>query len=253
MSNPKQGTNDSSKRPFWLNPFVIAPIVLLCGLVFGSCSGYSYYAGLQQEAVSKETALNAQYLSNQNYLSSYVSGFYEQIGVANLKSDRLNGILLDAVKGRYESSGGFSPNGAFFSAIRESYPDLTANTQIFDRIVDYIQAKREGYRGYQDKLLDMLRDYENWRQAGPVQSRIIRTLVGAPTDALVSRIGTTAKRGKEALDQMWLIVNTESVQKAYETGVMAPLTVPQPEKKPEPSATPSVTPQPSPRVQRKKR
>lgn len=232
----------SSGRPAWLRLALLVPVIIVLCLLMGGCSIYGYYAGLQQQTVGDETALNAQYLSNQNYLSNYISGFYEQIGVANLKSERLDTILTDAVKGRYESSGGFAPNGAFFSAIQEAYPDLTQNMQIYDKIVDYIQSHREGYRGIQDKLLDMLRKYDRFRQSGPIQSMIIRNFVGAPTEALVARIGTTSKTGKDALAQMWVIVTTDDTQKAYQTGTMAPLSVPQAQPKPAPAAVPAAAP-----------
>lgn len=242
-----QSSNNTTQRPWWLSvPFVIL-MILLCGVIFSGCGTYVYYSGLQQDAVDHESALTTQYLSNQSYLSSYVSGFYEQVQVANLKSDKLNAILLDAVKGRYESSGGFAPNGAFFSAIVEAYPDVTTNMNIYDKIVDYVQAKREGYRGVQDKLLDMLNIYVAWKDKGPIRSRIIKHLVGAPTNTLQARIGKNVKYGHEALEQMFLIVNTESVQEAYTSGTMEPLVVPTPTPKvqAQPQSTPAPAPQPS--------
>lgn len=54
--------------------------------------------------MTMERQLNAQYLSNQNYLSTYIAGFYEQSNVLSAQSDQLDRILTDAVKGRYEES-----------------------------------------------------------------------------------------------------------------------------------------------------
>lgn len=200
-------------------------LALVAALVIGGFSLYSFVNSLRSESVARENALNAQYLSNQNYLSAYVSGFYEQLGVAGAKSDKLDQILSDAVKGRYESSGGFAPNGAFFSAIVEAYPDLSA-LNIYDKIVDYVASQREGYRGIQDKLLDMLRSYDTWRQDGLIQSMIVSDILGIPSERLEARIGTDVKRGLEARDRMFTIVLASQAKEAYETGILDPLQVP---------------------------
>ncbi|MFZ2193656.1 MAG: hypothetical protein WAV31_05420 [Candidatus Moraniibacteriota bacterium] len=192
-------------------------------ILFAVLGVYGYVNGLRSTSISYETQLNAQYLANQNYLSAYISGFYEQIGVGNLKSDKLDKILLDAVKGRYEKEG-FSSNGALFSAIAEAYPDLSG-LNIFDKIVDYIASKREGYRAIQDKLLDMLRSYDAWRQDGFVQSQIVASFLGVPSQRLEARIGDSVLRGSEAREKMWQIVLTQEAKDAYQSGTMAPLSV----------------------------
>ena len=184
---------------------------------------YGYFNGLQQEAVAQENALNAQYLDNQNYLSAYISGFYEMVGVANLKSDKMDAILSDAVKGRYEKNGGFAPNGALFSAIKEAYPNLSG-LNVYDKIADYVSAKREGYRATQSKLLDMLRSYDSWRQSGIIRSLLLKNVLRIPSETrLIARIGKQMWKGQAALDKMYEIVLTESTAKAYETGKMAPM------------------------------
>lgn len=184
---------------------------------------YGYVNSLRSESVGHETGLNAQYLASQNYLSSYFSGFYEKVGVANLKSAKLDKILLDAVKGRYDKEG-FSSKTALFSAIAEAYPDLSG-LDAYDKIIDYISSQREGYRANQDKLLDMLRSYDNWRQDGYLQSLIVESLLGIPSQRLEARIGEVVLRGREARDKMYLIVLTEQTRDAYKSGTMAPLSV----------------------------
>ena len=203
----------------WIVLVVLAAIIG-SGLVF-----YGYINGLRSESVKREAQLSAQYQSNQNYLSTYISGFYEQIGVANLKSEKMDQILSDAVKGRYEKSGGFSQGGGFFSAILEAYPNL-AGLNIFDKIVEYISGQRAGYRDIQDKLLDMLRSYYTWRQDGFVQSFIVSSVIGVPTDRLEARLSDGALHGAAARDKMYQIVLASQAQEAYKTGTMDPLAVP---------------------------
>lgn len=201
-------------------------IILGCVLVFivtPTLVIYGYVNNLRNQGIDYETQLSAQYLANQNYLSAYISGFYEMLGVASLKSEEVNKNLVEAVKGRYDKEG-LSMNSALFSAIAEAYPDLSV-LNIFDKVNDYIASKREGYRAIQDKLLDMLRSYDAWRQKGIIQSRVIVAILGVPTERLEARIGDEVLRGSAARDKMYQIVLTEQARDAYRTNTMAPLSV----------------------------
>lgn len=198
----------------------IAVGVLLLIIIIGlaSCSS------TKSEGVRMEQGLNAQYLDNQNELSSYTSTFYETIGVANLKSDKMDKILSEAVKGRYEGHTSAQPGqGQLFSAITEAYPNL--DLKLYDKIVDFIKSGREAYKQKQSKLLDMLRQYDTWRNDGLFHPSIVRFL-GFPSQNLEARIGTTVKRGEEARNQMYLIVLTDSTVDAYQTGRQNPLPIP---------------------------
>lgn len=203
----------------------IITIIVLVVIVTSGISLYGYINALRNERVDWETQLPNQYAANQAYLSAYVGGFYEQVGVAKLKSDKMDKILLDAVKGRYEGTGGFkSSNEALFSAIKEAYPDLSG-LNIFDKMMDYISSKREGYRADQQKLLDMLRAYDKWRASGIVQSWIIKHVLDCPSENMIARIGEKKYTGQAALDQMYLLVLVEGTTEAYTTGKMKPLEV----------------------------
>ena len=171
----------------------------------------------------QEQRLGTQYLDNQNYLSAFIAGFHEQIGVANTATDALDRVLTDAVKGRYDQ-GGFSVNSALFAAVVEAYPEKSAAelTALWGRINDYIIGQREGYRNQQSKLLDMLRSYDTWRNSGIIQSTLIR-LVGYPSDRLIARIGENQFKGQSAEDKMYQIVLTQEGIDAYNNGVLTPL------------------------------
>ena len=205
------------------NARVIALLVLIVAGVFVIWGGYEYVNTLRNESIGWETKLSAQYLSNQNYLSAYISGFYEQLGVANLKSEKMDEILIDAVKGRYDDEG-FSSKGAFFSVIVEAYPNI-AGLNIYDKIADYVAGGREGYRGIQDKLMDMLRAYDKWRQEGYIRGWIISTIIGVPTERLVAKIGDTTMTSSDARNKMYQIVLTPKAVEVYKNGRMEPLSV----------------------------
>lgn len=200
----------------WKRIAIIAVICFTVGATFGSVNK------ARNGAITREAALNAQYLDNQNELSSFVSTFYEQLGIADRKSDKLNTILVEAVKGRYEGETSAQPGGgALFSAIAEAYPDLTA-LDTYDKVAETISAGREAYKNKQSKLLDMLRSYDTWRKKGLIHSQIVK-LVGVPTSGLQARIGNKVTTGPEALDQMYRIVLASKATEAYETGILEPL------------------------------
>ena len=216
MTNP---TNDRTVSLSKGKMILIGVGVLVLILLFGVCSTYT---GSRSGAVRKENALEAQYRANQNELSSYQAGAREQFGAVLTQTAALERILSDAVKGRYEGGGGGQQpgtGGALFSAIREAYPNL-GDLSLYNRIVDYIQSKREAYKNVQNKLLDMIADYENYLSSGLVRGV---ALSGYPSRGLEARVGNKVYKGSAALDQMKQIVLTKEAQKAYETGEDKPL------------------------------
>lgn len=203
---------------------VSATIVLtLCVTTFGV---YGFVNNTWNEGVGLERQASAQYPDCQNNLSAYISGFYEQVGVAQVQSDVLNNVLLDAVKGRYEE-GGFAVGSPMFAAIVEAYPEagvaeLMAN---WGKIQDYISAGREGFRNCQSKLLDVLRAYDTWRQTGLLRRIVVRNL-GFPSENLEARVGEMVFIGEPARSKMYQIVLTSEALAAYESGTMDPLQIP---------------------------
>lgn len=219
----------------------INPLVLIAGLgclsVFGvvflfAISSLLYWNSLDNQGNRQENQLNAQYLDNQNYLSTYISGFYEQVGLANAQSDVLNSILLDAVKGRYDGKLGQQDSGSGslignILVIREAYPNVDVLLKNWGEIQVYVRDQREGYRLFQSKLLDQIRVYEDFMDTGnPMKKLLLATFVDFPSNDLEARIGTKVIRGEAALEQMKLIVNTESTLEAYQDGTLEPLKVP---------------------------
>lgn len=170
----------------------------------------------KSQGVDKETQLTAQYQDNQNTLSAYIAGFYEQTGVAKVKADKLNAILLDAVKGRYDGKLAPGTGGAFFSAITEAYPDLSG-LNIYDKIVDYVQAGRANYKNVQTALLDQIRGYDNWRKGGLIHPMWVR-FAGFPSSNLEAKVGDTTVTGSEALRKMKQLVLVGQATAAYQTG-----------------------------------
>lgn len=219
--NTTSGTSEATPSPSipgWMKWLIgLGAFLLVSGGVYG------FINGTRNQGITYETALTAQYLANQNNLSAYISGFYEQLGVANKKSEQLDKILLDAVKGRYENNGGPPDNGKLFSAIVEAYPDLSG-LNAYDKIIDYIKGGRESYKTTQDKLLDMLRAYDAWRDTGLIKMLVVR-MFDFPTNRLMAKVGEVETFGNDARKQMYAIVLTGDALDAYNKGTMDPLKV----------------------------
>lgn len=199
---------------------------------------YPTMNSVRNEGIQRETSLSAQYQSNQNYLSAFISGFYEQVSVVQAETDALNQILFDAVRGRYDGEGGgFDVGSSFFTGVAEAYPEASTQQLLenWAKIQDYISSQRAGYRNKQDKLLDMLRAYDNFRKEGIIRHMIVGMYF--PSDTLEARTNEETVTGDEARDKMYTLVLTSEATEAYESGEMAPLEVPTIDETPEPKKT----------------
>lgn len=206
---------------------VILGVAVAFLVLFGGA--FAKMDGLRHKGVDLETQLTAQYLSNQNELSSFISTFYEQAGIADRNAEQLDTVLEDAIKGRYDDTGleaGIPGQGnQLISAMVEAYPDLAGLTDQYATLLDTISAGREAYKNKQNQLLDLLRAYDRWRNEGIVSSFLIR-VAGFPSSNLRAIVGETSVTGQAALDQMYRIVLTSAAVDAYETGELDPLQLP---------------------------
>lgn len=195
--------------------------------IIAAVSIFGFINGTRDEGIRKTSALEGQYMDNQNELSSYILKFNESLGIADRQNTKLNEVLLDAVKGRYDNDGSLNPGtgGQLFSAITEAYPDLSANSEAYMKVQDLIVSGRDAYKNKQTKLLDMVRDYDVWLQSDFLKSSVIKNL-GFPDDYLEVKVDGKPLRGQDALDQIASIVLTEDAKEAYETGTMDPLITP---------------------------
>lgn len=209
-----------------VSPAVMALIsigVVLVLIVIGAVSLFAGINSNQRQGVQLETALSAQYLDNQNELSSYVSTVDETLGVADRASAKADAIIADAVKGRYVNGSNAKPvGGSVFSAISEAYPNIKFTTALYAKVQDAIIAGRQGYKDKQSKLLDMLRNYDSWRNSGLFHSMLVKW-AGIPSSNLRAQIGNDIVTGPSAEDRMYRIVLASQALNSYETGKMQPI------------------------------
>ena len=210
---------------FLKNTKLVVALAAVLVFTIGAFGFYGYVNGIRSEGITQETALSAQYESNQNELSTYVTSFYEQLGLANRKSAVLDTILRNAVQGRYGDDG-FKPNGAMFSAITEAYPDMTQNLKVFDDIAAHVRAGRETFKGKQNQLIDRSRVYKTWLNDGLIRQYVVKNVLGFPSNVLQARIGgKVVASGPDAFEQIQSIVMTASTAEAFTTGRQEALVV----------------------------
>jgi len=209
------------------------------GLVFGIgfvavlaiilISVYGSINSTRKTAVNMETSLVAQYKDNQNELSNYILTFNETLGIADRQSNKLNEILLDAAKGRYDNDTSLEPGtgGAMFSAISEAYPDLTATSETYAKVQDVVISGRVAYKNKQSLLLDLIRKYTDWRNDDIFREFLLDTVIGAPTDNLTVTDAGKTYTGEAALEQISNIVLASDAVEAYESGTQDPLITPE--------------------------
>lgn len=182
---------------------------------------FSTFNNIQKQSVDRETFLSQQYLNNQNQLSTYIVKVKEQLQIADRKTDKLDQVLSDAIRGRYEGDTTAQPQGGqMFSAIVEAYPQL--DLSVYDKVQDSISAGREAFKNKQSQLLDRLREYDRWRQSGLIHSRLV-SLAGIPSNRLIARVGDQQFKGDEALEQMYKLVLAKESTEAFKTGTMTSL------------------------------
>ena len=193
---------------------------VVSAVIIGRLVFLGYVNSVYNDGVQYETRLSATYESNQNGLSQYITSFYEQMGIADLKSAKMDSILTNAVQGRYGEDG-FSADGAFFSAVAEAYPDIQG-LNVYDDIRAFIESGRASFKNDQDLLLDQLRSFEQWRRTGLIRHLVVNSVF--PTNNLQARIGgKVVAEGEAALVQIRTLVLTEQGNEAFSTGTQEPL------------------------------
>lgn len=202
---------------------VVAGLVVVA--LIAGFSIYGFFNKINSEGVQKETALVAQYKDNQNELSAYVLKFKEALGIADRQTDKLDEVLTDAVKGRYDGNMEPGTGGSMFSAITEAYPDLTQTTKSYEKVQDLVVSGRDAFKNKQSKLLDMIRDYDTWRNTGLIRSGFIEDRF--PSDSLTVTDNGESYRGDAALERMRNIILTEDTVETYEKGTQEPLILPE--------------------------
>jgi hypothetical protein len=207
----------------YLKPGWIALGLVVFLMVAGCITGLALY-GTQQSVLSEgnqqEKTLNAAYTETENFLSDCLITTKQKAQTATAFSDKLNDILSNAIRGRYDTSpNSGTPSGTLlFKALQEAYPDLSSVERVFQEVMHEISNCRTNVRDKQSTLSDKVRGFDSWRTG----SWKVRTFGKEfPNQELIAQIGPTdLKYGLEALNAMRFVMSDADAAQARKTGVI---------------------------------
>lgn len=209
---------------------IIGALIAAIGIVVGgvAIAAVGFYNDVRNEGIEWENRLSEQYQRNQNRLSTFTLKFNDTLGLADRESEKISGVLVDAISGRYDDSDLLSSgeNNPLFAAVQEAYPDTSGVSEAYRLVQEEALSGREEYAQEQEKLNNMVSGYLVWRDSGLLKSQVIR-LADFPSDRLEARIGDTVYYGNEALEKMRQLVQTQDTLDTYESGIIESLMDPE--------------------------
>lgn len=194
---------------------IIASIIFAVLLVVG---GPIWYFTTDQSVTSaaerKQAALSAQGEVAVATLGDCTLKIRESFGIADAQSERINSIIADAVRGRYDGDTSANPGGGeFFSAIREAYPNIDLSA--FNDAQSIAVGCREDFKQQQIKTQSMIADFKAWKR-GSWKNRTFASEF--PNDNFTVRKGDATLRGIEALDHLSRVIVPSTANDATDTG-----------------------------------
>jgi hypothetical protein len=189
--------------------------LLACGIIF-------YLVGQFNFGKRLEVDLTVAWENQQNFLSSYVSGFQEQSGVMSFNATLISDTMVAAIAAQ-PGDENFGQD-ALVAAISQAYPDMgvAEMTTLAGNLMRYVEAQRSGFRDLQSQTLDRVRVYETYLETFP--GVIIAPILGLPSNTLEARVNRQViATGQAALDIIRQPISNTTTNDAFTTGTMDPL------------------------------
>jgi len=167
-------------------------IGLFVAVVTLTLVGVGSVIGINNDFVTQEAGLNAQYKQNQNNYDNMVKKVLEVAQVPSMMTSDLEKVTKAAITGRYGAEG----SKAVFQFIKEQNP--TVNSEVYTKVQQVIEAGRNSFEADQKVLLDKKRIYETQLNSFP--TGVIARALGFPRVDLAKIDIVTSNRTEKAFD-----------------------------------------------------
>lgn len=127
---------------------IIGVIVLFLSIAVGSVFS------ARKTAINLEERVKAQHVSNKSTYDNMWKSFKEITQVTELQTEQFKEVYMGLIQGRYED------NNLLFKMIQEDNPEM--DTKIYIRLAEEISAGRKTFNNAQEKLVDIIREYNSY-------------------------------------------------------------------------------------------
>ena len=120
----------------------------------------------RNHAVKLKNKVNAQYSTNQSEYDNMWKKFKELTQVTDLQAEQFKDAYTGLITGRYQDT------GLLMKSVKEQNPNL--DSSVYIKLQTEISASRNSFNNNQKKVIDMVREYNDYVETKPLMIMIGR-------------------------------------------------------------------------------